>query len=141
MALIGLKNVKKAMAGLKDSANDDVRAIYINGLKTIVKPTPVDEGEARNGWFLSVGTPDLSGNRSASKSGSGSFADILKMPLVVLGKKIFYTNNKPYMGLLEYGGFPQPGTDKTVNGFSTQVAPKGWVRIALKRIANKIRAL
>ena len=30
------------------------------------------------------------------------------MPRYVLGKKIFFTNNLPYIGILEYGGFPKP---------------------------------
>ena len=137
MALIGLDNVKRAMADLKLSANNDLRAIYINGLGNIQKQTPVDEGRARNNWFLSVSTPS---NKTTSATGSPSLTEITSMPSTVLGKKVLFTNNLPYIGLLEYGGYPQPGTSKTVNGFSSQ-APNGWVRATLIKMANKIRNL
>ena len=137
MALIGLENVKKAMANLKVSANDDLRAIYINGLGNIQKQTPVDEGRARNNWFLSVGTPST---KTTSSTGSPNTSQITSMTRNVLGKKILFTNNLPYIGLLEYGGYPQPGTSKTISGFSSQ-APNGWVRATLIKMANKIRNL
>jgi len=62
------------------------------------------------------------------------------MPKIVLNKKIFYTNNLPYIGVLEYGGFPVPGGDLTSGGFSKQ-APEGWVRKTLIQMQNKIRSL
>ena len=57
MPLQGLDNVKKMIAKNKKEANDNIRAIYFNGLSNMIKGTPVDEGRARNNWFLSAGIP------------------------------------------------------------------------------------
>ena len=44
--------------------------------------------------------------------------------------------------MLEYGGYSKRSTTgKTINGFSRQVAPDGWVRDQLKIMANEVRKL
>lgn len=151
MPLRGLDNVKKGMQFVAESANDDVRGVFLAGLKSIIEGTPVDTGRARNNWFLSVGSPDTSSTTSSS-NGLISNRQLSRMPKNVLGKKIYFTNNLPYAGILEYGGFPSPVQKgsyikKTrsyqklsAGGFSKQ-APAGWVRISLIKMANKIRSL
>ena len=133
MPLKGAKKLKVALGGLKQAANDDLRRIVFTGFREIDKLTPVDTGRARSNWFLSQGTP------STSKTKSTGGSDI-NMPKQIIGMKTYLTNNLPYIQKLEYGGYSQPGTDKTVGGFSIQ-APKGWVRAAVIRMQNKIRAL
>ncbi len=150
MALKGVDNVKSAIGGLKQNANDNVRGVYLAGLKNIVQGTPADTGRARNNWFLSVGTPSSKTTTSSSIGGGGSLSQASKMPRQVLGKKIFFTNNLPYIGVLEFGGFPKPVKKGSLingkyqklsrNGYSLQ-APRGWVRIAVMRMAKKIRSL
>ena len=150
MPLKGLKGVKLAIDKLEQSANDNVRGVYLAGLKNIVQETPADTGRARNNWFLSVGSPSSKTTTSTSIGGGASLGQASKVPKNVLGKKIFFTNNLPYIGVLEYGGFPRPvkkgskikGRYQKLsrNGFSLQ-APKGWVRINLKRMQSKIKKL
>ena len=63
------------------------------------------------------------------------------MPKSILGKRLFFTNNLPYINKLEYGGYPNPPknvTGKTAGGFSLQ-APIGWVRKELKKMRKAIR--
>ena len=120
--------------------NDDIKGVYFNGLKLVIRETPADKGRARNNWFLSVGSPSTKITTSKSKTGTGSFSQLMKMPARVLNRKLYFTNNLPYITTLEYGGYAQPGTDKTINGFSAQ-APNGWLRTALIKMANKIRSL
>lgn len=140
MPMKGVKNVKLAIGNLKASANDDVRGVYFAGLNNIVKETPVDEGRARNNWFLTVGAPSNRTTTSASIGGGGSLSQAAKIPKDVLNNTIYFTNNLPYISLLEYGGYPIPGGDLTTNGFSKQ-APNGWVRATVIKMANKIRSL
>ncbi len=114
--------------------------------------TPDDSGRARNNWFLSVNAPSNKTTTSASVGGGGSLSQAAKMPKDVLNNKIFFTNNLPYIGVLEYGGFPSPVENGSyikrsksfeilsINGFSKQ-APGGWVRKTIIRMQNKIRAL
>ena len=145
MPVQGMKAVKKAIAKTKKQANIDVKSLYFVGLRTIIKATPADEGRAKNNWFLTVGNPSGLAGRSGDKSGAGSDASLMTMPKNVLNKKIYFTNNLPYIGMLEYGGYPTPGTDKTTGGYSTQLtpfkSPKGWVRATLIGVANEIRGL
>lgn len=116
MALIGLKRVRAAIDKKVDGVNDHVRAIYLQGLSNIAIGTPVLEGMARNGWFLSTGYPDKSLPVSVSKSGADSLARLEKMQKYVLGMKLFYANNLPYINRLNYTDWAiVPGTRGFVN--------------------------
>ena len=150
MSLIGGDKVKAAMQALKMKQNDNIRGVYLSGLKNIVQETPADTGRARNNWFLSVGSPSNKKTTSGSLQGVNSLTQSGKMPKVVLGKVLYFTNNLPYIKTLEYGGYPKPVKKGSLingkyqklsrNGFSLQ-APKGWVRSTLIKMRRKIKKL
>jgi hypothetical protein len=140
MPLQGLSSVRVAMDKSKSNLNDKLRVVYFKGLRGMIKPTPVDSGRVRNNWFLTVGAASGLTERSASKSGGGSIRSLSAMPKNILNSKVYFTNNMPYASTLEYGGYSQPGTDKTSNGFSIQ-APDGWVRKGLQDMRKNIRSL
>ena len=145
MPLEGLGNVKKAINQTKVNANKDIKSMYFLGLKVIIKATPADEGRVRNNWFLTVGSASGSSGREKDKGGNGSLSSLNGMPSWILNKKIFLTNNMPYIETLEYGGYPNPSKGKkTSGGYSNQLrpfkSPKGWVRATLIDMADKIRA-
>lgn len=139
--LKGLDDVKKMIAKNKKEMNMAARAVFMDGLGEIIGETPADEGRARNSWFLTVNAPfSLSGGRDPDDGGGGSHASLETMPANVFNKKIFLTNNLPYINLLEYGGYSKTSTTgKTINGFSMQ-APEGMARRNLKRMEKKIRS-
>ena len=139
MPMHGLPGVKKALRKTKADANINLYGIFFTGLSFIIRRTPTDKGRARNNWFMTTGTPFSLSGRKADTSGSGSSTSLMTMEKNVLNKKIYFSNNLPYIGMLEYGGYSQPGTSKTINGFSRQVAPNGWVRDQLKIMANEVR--
>ena len=141
MPMHGLPRVKKALRKTKADANIKLYGIFFTGLSFIIRRTPTDKGRARNNWFMTTGTPFSLSGRKADPSGSGSSTSLMMMEKNVLNKKIYFSNNLPYIGMLEYGGYSQPGTNKTINGFSRQVAPNGWVRDQLKIMANEVRKL
>ena len=73
---------------------------------TIIDRTPIDEGNAKEGWEIQVHES---------------------------GMRYRIVNKVPYIGVLEYGLFPNPpkkGTGKTVGGYSTQ-APAGMVGVTI----------
>ena len=82
---------------------------------------PVDVGRARFGWAMSDGTPS-SWLPPEGASGDGPNNATFGKPFQIT----WIVNNVPYIGVLEFGGFPGDGP-KTSGGFSTQ-APGGWVR-------------
>jgi len=147
MPLIGREAVSAAIDDTVDSVNTSLRKIYLKGLSEIARGTPVDTGRARNNWFLTIGKPSAKTDEGGQKRD-----ETAKIPKTVLGKKIYFTNNLPYIGVLEYGGYPDPVKKGSYNkkkkkyiklskgGYSIQ-APKGWVRAALMRMQNKIRSL
>jgi len=140
MPLIGRQAINEAIEAKYLEANDNIRGIWLSGLTVVVQETPVDEGRARNNWFLSVSTPSSATTTSKSK-GLGAIRQLRSMPKRVLNRKLYYTNNLPYISKLEYGGFTnKSSTEKTVGGFSKQ-APGGFVRKTLILMQNKIRAL
>ena len=151
MPLKGKEKFKKLTSEGYERINNNIRGVYLQGLFNIVKGTPVDEGRARNNWFLSMGAASNKSTTSKSK-GLGAIRQLRNMPKLVLNKKIFYTNNLPYIETLEYGGYPSPvkkgSYDKkkksydvrSSGGFSKQ-APGGWVRATLIAMRNKIRVL
>ena len=150
MPLIGRKGVDDAIDDLVMSVNNDVRGVYLAGLSNIVKETPADTGRARNNWFLTVNAPSNRTTTSKDSGGGSSLSQAGKLPKSVLGKKIYFTNNLPYIGALEYGGYPKPvkkgsyinGKYQKLSsgGFSKQ-APNGMVRKTLILMRNKIRSL
>lgn len=153
MPLLGREKVDHELkVGIKDRINTNLKGVYLSGLGNMIKGTPADTGIHRNSWFLKVGVASAATTTSKSKTGASSIRQLSKMPAVVLGKKLFFTNNAPAINILEYGGFPSPvkkgsyiKSSKSyeilsVRGFSKQ-APKGWVRATLIAMRNKIRSL
>tara|TARA_R110000772_G_scaffold138094_1_gene247068 strand:- start:212 stop:712 length:501 start_codon:yes stop_codon:yes gene_type:complete len=166
MPLLGREKVQYELeVGILKRVNNNVKGVYLSGLGNIIAGTPVGltqgeipiksistSGLTRNNWFLSVGASSGDTTTSKSSAGANSLRQLAKLPSVVLGKRIFYTNNRPNITTLEYGDFPSPvkkgsrlrGKNKfqilSVNGFSKQ-APSGWVRTTLIAMGNKIRSL
>ncbi|URC15386.1 tail protein [Paraglaciecola Antarctic JLT virus 2] len=153
MPIKGRDAVDKMIAKNRADSNLKVRGIFFDGMSSVIKPTPVDEGRARNNWFFTTGVPfSLTSSRGKDKEGAGSIASLSSMPKDVLNKKMYLTNNMPYIETLEYGGYPslvKKGTRnkktkefeiRSAGGFSKQ-APGGWVRGAVIRMANAIRKL
>lgn len=153
MPLLGREKVTfELKIGIKDRLNTNLKGVWISGLGNVISGTPADEGIHRNSWRLSIGVPSSATTTSKSKVGVSSFRQLSKMPAVVLGKKLFFTNNAPAINVLEYGGFPSPvergsyiKASKSyeilsIRGFSKQ-APNGWVRSTLIAMRNKIRLI
>ena len=137
MPLHGLDNLRQALSDIDEPINNSLKAIYLQGLRQIVAGAVVavdDGGRSASNWFLKVGSP--SNQTTEQKNGDPHLGP---MPHNVLGKKLYYTNNMPYINKLEYGGYPGNGP-KTINGYSDQ-APNGWVRKELLVMRAAIRAL
>lgn len=148
MPLHGLDSTRAGMLAMRSRLNTSLKAVYLQGLGNIAGGTPVLEGRARNNWFLTTGTPF--GGTTTTTSGNESY--VYRMPSMVLGKKLYFTNNMPYINLLEYGGYPNPVKKGTYNkktkqyekhtlfGYSDQ-AVGGWVRGEMLMMRSAIRRI
>ena len=153
MPIKGIGKVFKAIDNVGHETNKKVAAIYIQGLSQVVFQTPVgieNGGRARNNWFLSENAPSSKLTKLHDKNGSSSIARVEGMPKVVIGQKLFFTNNVPYIETLEYGGYPSPPKrgswvdgrfQKLSSGGYSKQAPKGMARIAILKMTKAIRAL
>lgn len=105
--------------------------------------TPVDTGFARSSWDGGVGA--IPNNPAAGSPEEAEARTLAAIATAKAGDTIYLSNNAPYIGVLEYGGYPQPvkrGTRnkqasgftqfeiKSVGGYSYQ-APRGMVRVVL----------
>ncbi len=152
----GIDNAINAIDGMVKGSNDAIKKEYIKTLTAIVKQTPVhfkDGGRLRNSWTLSESSPN-GVERTPSGSGSGSVSSVARMPKIVIGKRLFFTNPLPYANIAEYGGYPNPvkmGTNTSESGspnfqklssggYSLQ-APNGMVRVNVKRARTRLKRL
>jgi len=116
-----------------------IRGTAIKLFKSIIISSPVDEGTFRANWFVSGATPS---NQVNENVGGGYSSDVISrtsrdVEALVNWEAITFTNNLPYAGVIEYGGFKGSGS-KTVGGYSRQ-APQGVVRVNAMRFNELIR--
>ena len=121
MPLKNFDKVKLAVENQGQVANAPLRAIWLKWLAVIQIETPRDEGRAANNWFLKTGSPAKNTTQSA-----GNKNRLGRMPKNVLGKKVYYSNNLPYINRLEFDGH-------------SKQKPRGWVRRALVKMRLDIR--
>lgn len=126
MPLHGRKKVKDSIDKMVEKKNKQVRAVFIQTMNDIVYRTPIDSGRAKQGWIMSMGSPDLKGK------GGREMAESLKMPKVVLGKTVYFANGVDYIETLEAGRRGNKGSFQ---------APNGMVRIALRNAQKRLRKL
>jgi hypothetical protein len=89
-----------------------VRRAYAFALySSIVKKTPVDTGRASGNWNVSVGSEDS----STSDRKTPKYKSMEQMPDSNGDESIFISNNLPYIGTLENGGYPNPPEKGTWN--------------------------
>ena len=161
--MIDVTELNKAIVDFQKEVEIDVttiqRKIAMDLLRGVVMKTPVDTGRARGNWQVTTGTTAPTSELGQSK-GAGGSKDKGGGHTVSKGQKkidlckpygvIYLTNNVPYIGVLEFGGFvpkdPGPSKDKrkgrlgrtlVKGGYSVQ-APKGMVRITLAEITRSL---
>lgn len=132
----------------KGAIDANVRSITIALFKGVILSTPVDTGRARGNWQTTVGAPASGIVEGTDPSGASAIGSVLANQGGA-GKVTFLTNNLPYIGVLEYGLYPNPpklGTRlkgggyeiRSVGGYSRR-APAGMIRVNMARIGEIIR--
>lgn len=119
-------DISKFVAKTKIKAETVVRRIAFDSFSRVIRRTPVDTGRARANWQVALGFLP----QGQTLAGSATFGNLSNYKL---GDVIFLANNVPYIGVLEYGGYPKSpkgGAGKTIGGFSTQ-APAGMVGVTM----------
>lgn len=115
-------DIEKFRLNTMRRADTLIRKVAIDTFEKVRAKTPVDTGQLRASWTVSL-------NNQPSSFSSASNA----LSSVKFGDTIFIATDKVYAPMLEYGLYPKPGGGKTINGFSIQ-APKGMVRITVQEM-------
>jgi hypothetical protein len=106
---------------LEGNIDQEVRALTVGIFGSVIKMTPVDTGRAKGNWQCTIGSP-ASGTVETSGEDAAMSAMMQAVPDYA-GKKVFLTNNLPYIQKLEY------------DAHSSQ-APNGMVRVPIARFTS-----
>lgn len=116
---------------------------------------PGDGGQAKASWVAATGSPGQSNDSARDKDGSETKAKARQMAAQNLESDFYLTSTCDHIGVLEYGGYPNPPDKGTYlksgqtkdgvsgpgfhkfsqNGFSPQ-APHGMVRVTVANFQN-----
>ena len=115
--------------GVKALRDADKLTKKITGemLQQVVVATPVDTGQARGNWRVSVGVVDKKTDQTQDKSGQGSISKGIATIQSGggIGRVVYISNSLKYI-------------EKLNNGWSMQ-APKNFMQISFMNVVNKYR--
>jgi len=129
------------IAGKMETSVEKVAAgVFIKLFQSVIQATPVDTGRLRGEWQTTKKSKATAlANRKQIKNFGPSSQQAKK---VINDPDVYYlTNLMPYAHTVEYGKYGKgPGvTEKTAGtGFSIQ-APRGMIRINVKRIKRLVK--
>jgi len=137
---------KQRQRFVDDLVKDTQLAIGQHVYERVILRTPVLTGHARHNWRPTLNeqhSQEEEGVYGGDQTGDPITGDererwrsvkrqLRKMPM---GQTLWISNNAPYIGMLEFGGYPEgPGT---TNGFSKK-APQGMVGITLREVLEGV---
>jgi len=135
-------DVKRFCDKTKLGTDKVTRAVILEVATRLINRTPVDMyiadgGHLKRNWQLGVDSAPTTVIPGADPSGAEAMNEIASEDIVA-GKKYYLVNNVKYMGIIEYGLYPDPvkvPTGRSEGGYSTQ-APAGVVGITMAESAS-----
>jgi hypothetical protein len=123
------KRMKRLGKTINVKADKSVVILASQIQSTVILATPVDTGRARNNWFATIGTPS---NETIENEGTYDPSKRIRSNNSVIathsgGKKIYISNNLPYI--------------KKLNGGSSKQAPPAFVEKAVKAAKGFISSI
>jgi hypothetical protein len=115
-------DVHRIAEKMGDTAENVASATFIELFSSVIKDTPVDSGRLQGNWQTTKNSP---ANGEVDRFGAASLIDVH----TVIDKPGTYylTNNLPYAERVEF------------DGWSHTKAPRGMVRINVKRLKQILR--
>ena len=136
-------DTKKLAKKINHNAEASIRKVALDGLKKLIRQSPVDTGRFKANWGTSIGKIDdsiveMSGTKTkfgllweGKKSTGSDFArSSQEIKNYKFGQTMFLQNNLQYAISLEFG--------------TSKQAPKGWIRntaITMQKKLNEIKDL
>ena len=152
--------LRQAAEEKKDEAINAIESIYIDGIGDMIESTPLGvpnslrygnqrKGNVRFNWQSgrTVNGRVLKGSSPKGKA----FAERAIRGKLGKGRSVFIFNNHPAINTIEYGGYPSPvkvgtrlrggGAEKRSSGGYSRQAPRGFIRVGVRRINARLRRL
>ena len=117
-------NTKKLASTVNSNASKFVRKVVLDGMRQLIRQSPVDTGRFKANWGTSVGTMDTG---TTDKTSANFEEQTRGISNYKLGQTAFLHNNLQYAIPLEYG--------------SSKQAPKGWVRNTAEMMQEKLNQI
>lgn len=137
-----------------------LRKVSFDLFRKVILKTPVDTGRARGNWMVGVNTIPIAMSIGIDKNKDILSRIVSDISAAKAGDSVALANTLPYIGVLEYGGYPKnpkygsagrkakyrKGEKiqsamrqiKSTNGFSYQ-APHGMVRVSIEEYLPTVR--
>lgn len=111
---------------MKQLADKKVKGSLLGVFSRTIARTPVDTGRLRNNWHTSIGRAS-EGKRKSNKSGANAISNASEVMLkkFKLGNTVYFSNNLPYAGRVEYGSW-------------SKQAPRGMLRVSILELQNQM---
>jgi hypothetical protein len=133
-------DISKWVEKAKGDTDAVVRRVLIDLSYKVVVKTPVEYGRARGNWQFCEGEAPEGETGDLDSTGVNAISTMgAQIATIKAGKVYRIFNNAPYIGLLEWGGYPlNSTTGKTAGGFSTQ-APQGMARLSMMEVVAELK--
>ena len=127
-------DMKKWAEKTKMKEDQAIRLATVSISGDIIDRTPVDTGRLRGNWIPSVNAPII----EQTDNTTPLTEEVQSTAAQATGKVFYLVNSLPYARVAEYGEWSQPGTSKTIGGFSAK-APQGMVRISVQNFKEALK--
>jgi len=127
-------DMKKWVEKTKIKEDQAIRSATISISGEIMDRTPRASSRLVGNWIPSINVPviDQTDNTTPLKE------EMKATAAQATGKVFYLVNSLPYARVAEYGEWSQPGTSKTISGFSAK-APQGMVRISVQNFKEALK--
>ena len=127
-------DMKKWAEKTKMKEDEAIRSATVSISEGIIYLTPEDTGRLRGNWIPSINAPKI----AQTDNTTPLMEEVQSTAAQATGKVFYLVNSLPYARVAEYGEWSQPGTSKTVGGFSIK-APQGMVRISVQNFKEALK--
>lgn len=153
--------IKKFILEVNTKETEVIKNIRIGVSESIIDKTPYDTitpgdgGQAKASWVATIGTQGRSNDSEKDKDGSETKNKAAQVAKSNIDEDFYLTSTCDYIGVLEYGGYPNPPKKGTYlkgsqskdgisgpghhvfseGGYSAK-APRGMVRITVADFQN-----
>jgi len=117
-------DTRRLASGINTNASKFIRKVVLDGMRQLIRQSPVNTGRFKANWSTSVGVMD---EGTTEKTVANFSAQSKGISRYKLGQTMYLHNNLQYAVPLEYG--------------TSKQAPKGWIRNTANLMQKKLNEI